>query len=324
MDLFSVLTLVGGLSLFLFGMEQMGSALESRAGAGLKTILGHLTGGRWRGLFTGITVTAVIQSSSAVTVMVVGFVNSGMMTLRQAIHVIMGANVGTTVTAWIFSLTGIESGNFWVQLLKPSSFTPVLALIGIILRMTGKEQRRRDTGLILLGFAVLMTGMEIMSSAVAPLRDVPAFHQILLWFTNPILGVLAGAAVTAVIQSSSAAVGILQALAATGQVTYGAAVPIIMGQNIGTCVTAMLSSVGTNRAAHRAATVHLCFNVIGTAVWLTVFQLGKLLLPMPWLHESVTAWGIAASHTVFNVLCTALLLPASHLLERLACRLVGD
>ncbi len=324
MDLFSVLTLVGGLSLFLFGMEQMGSALESRAGAGLKTILGHLTGGRWRGIFTGLTVTALIQSSSAVTVMVVGFVNSGVMTLRQAINVIMGANVGTTITAWIFSLTGIESGNIWVRLLKPASFTPVLALVGIILRMTAKDQRRRDTGLILLGFAVLMTGMEIMSDAVSPLRDVPAFHEILLWFTNPVLGVLAGAVLTAVIQSSSAAVGILQALASTGQVTYGAAVPIIMGQNIGTCVTAMFSSVGTNRAARRAAIVHLNFNVIGTAVWLTVFQIGKLLLPMPWLNESVTAWGIAASHTVFNVLCTVLLLPTSSFLERLACRLVPD
>ncbi len=324
MDLFSVLTLVGGLSLFLFGMEQMGGALENRAGAGLKTILGHLTGGRWRGFFTGLTVTALIQSSSAATVMVVGFVNSGIMTLRQAINVIMGANVGTTVTAWIFSLTGIESADLWVRLLKPSSFTPILALLGIILRMTAKDQRRRDTGLILLGFAVLMTGMEIMSDAVAPLRDVPAFHEILLWFTNPILGVLAGAVLTAVIQSSSAAVGILQAPASTGQVTYGAAVPIIMGQNIGTCVTAMFSSVGTNRAARRAAIVHLNFNIIGAVIWLTVFQIAKMLVPMPWLEESVTAWGIAASHTVFNVLCTALLLPASSLLERLACRLVPD
>ncbi len=324
MDLFSVLTLVGGLSLFLFGMEQMGGALENRAGAGLKTILGHLTGGRWRGFFTGLTVTALIQSSSAATVMVVGFVNSGIMTLRQAINVIMGANVGTTVTAWIFSLTGIESADLWVRLLKPSSFTPILALLGIILRMTAKDQRRRDTGLILLGFAVLMTGMEIMSDAVAPLRDVPAFHEILLWFTNPILGVLAGTVLTAVIQSSSAAVGILQALASTGQVTYGAAVPIIMGQNIGTCVTAMFSSVGTNRAARRAAIVHLNFNIIGAVVWLTVFQIAKMLVPMPWLEESVTAWGIAASHTVFNVLCTALLLPASSLLERLACRLIPD
>lgn len=324
MDLFSVLTLVGGLSLFLFGMEQMGGALENRAGAGLKTILRHLTGGRWRGFFTGLTVTALIQSSSAATVMVVGFVNSGIMTLRQAINVIMGANVGTTVTAWIFSLTGIESADLWVRLLKPSSFTPILALLGIILRMTAKDQRRRDTGLILLGFAVLMTGMEIMSDAVAPLRDVPAFHEILLWFTNPILGVLAGAVLTAVIQSSSAAVGILQALASTGQVTYGAAVPIIMGQNIGTCVTAMFSSVGTNRAARRAAIVHLNFNIIGAVVWLTVFQIAKMLVPMPWLEESVTAWGIAASHTVFNVLCTALLLPASSLLERLACRLIPD
>ena len=324
MDLFSVLTLLGGLCLFLFGMEQMGSALQSRAGAGLKTVLGHLTDGRWRGFFTGLTVTAVIQSSSAVTVMVVGFVNAAMMTLRQAIYVIMGANVGTTVTAWIFSLTGLESGNVWVRLLKPTSFTPILALIGIIFRMTAKEQRRRDTGLILLGFAVLMTGMDTMSDAVAPLRDVPAFHEILLWFTNPLLGVAAGALLTAVIQSSSAAVGILQALASTGQVSYGAAVPIVMGQNIGTCVTAMFSAVGTNRAARRAAAVHLGFNVIGTAVWLAAFWVWKLLYPAAWLAESASAWGIAAAHTVFNVLCVAVLMPMSAQLERLAYRLVKD
>ena len=322
MDFFDILTLVGGLSLFLFGMEQMGSALERRAGEGLKSMLGRLTSGKAAGFFTGLAVTAVIQSSSATTVMVVGFVNSGLMELRQAINVIMGANVGTTVTAWIFSLTGIESSSLWVQLLKPTSFTPVLALIGIILQMTARDGRRRDTGLILLGFAVLIFGMDTMSDAVAGLRDVPGFQRLFLMFTNPILGVLAGATLTAVIQSSSASVGILQALASTGQVTYGAAIPIIMGQNIGTCATAMLSSVGTNHNARRAALVHLAFNLIGTTVWLTVFQVGRWLINWPFLAESIDQFGIAAVHTVFNTLCTILLLPAAGLLERLACRLI--
>ena len=317
MDLFDILTLIGGLSLFLFGMDQMGSALERRAGEGLKNLLGRLTSGKAVGFLTGLAVTAVIQSSSATTVMVVGFVNSGLMSLRQAINVIMGANVGTTVTAWIFSLTGIESGNLFVQLLKPTSFTPVLALIGVICMMSGKSGKRKDTGMILLGFAVLMFGMDTMSGAVAGLRDVPQFRQILLMFTNPILGVVAGALLTAIIQSSSASVGILQALASTGQVTYGAAIPIIMGQNIGTCVTAMLSSVGTNRNARRAAVVHLSFNIIGTALLLLVFQLIKTLVAIPLLDSGIDQLGIAVVHSVFNVSCTALLLPATGLLEKL-------
>ena len=324
MDLFDVLTLIGGLSLFLFGMDQMGSALERRAGEGLKNMLGRLTSGKAMGFLTGLLVTAVIQSSSATTVMVVGFVNSGLMSLRQAINVIMGANVGTTVTAWIFSLTGIESGNLFVQLLKPTSFTPVLALIGVICLMTGKNGKRKDTGMILLGFAVLMFGMDTMSGAVAGLREVPQFREILLMFTNPVLGVVAGAMLTAIIQSSSASVGILQALASTGQVTYGAAIPIIMGQNIGTCVTAMLSSVGTNRNARRTALVHLSFNVVGTVVWLAVFQVVKALITLPLLDSAIDQLGIAVVHSVFNVACTVLLLPLTGLLEKLACRLIPD
>ena len=324
MDLFDVLTLIGGLSLFLFGMDQMGSALERRAGEGLKDMLGRLTSGKAVGFLTGLLVTAVIQSSSATTVMVVGFVNSGLMSLRQAINVIMGSNVGTTVTAWIFSLTGIESDSFFVQLLKPTSFTPILALIGVICLMTGKNGKRKDTGMILLGFAVLMFGMDTMSGAVAGLRDVPAFREILLMFTNPILGVVAGALLTAIIQSSSASVGILQALASTGQVTFGAAIPIIMGQNIGTCVTAMLSSVGTNRNARRTALVHLSFNVVGTVVWLSVFQVVKLLVALPVLDTGIDQLGIAVVHSMFNIACTALLLPMTGLLEKLACRLIPD
>ena len=324
MDLFDVLTLIGGLSLFLFGMDQMGSALERRAGEGLKDMLGRLTSGKAVGFLTGLLVTAVIQSSSATTVMVVGFVNSGLMSLRQAINVIMGSNVGTTVTAWVFSLTGIESDSFFVQLLKPTSFTPILALIGVICLMTGKNGKRKDTGMILLGFAVLMFGMDTMSDAVAGLRDVPAFREILLMFTNPILGVVAGALLTAIIQSSSASVGILQALASTGQVTFGAAIPIIMGQNIGTCVTAMLSSVGTNRNARRTALVHLSFNVVGTVVWLTVFQVVKSLVALPVLDTGIDQLGIAVVHSVFNIACTVLLLPMTGLLEKLACRLIPD
>ena len=324
MDLFDVLSLIGGLSLFLFGMSLMGSALEKRAGSGLKTILGRLTTGKMVGLLTGLGVTAVIQSSSATTVMVVGFVNSGLMSLRQAINVIMGANVGTTVTAWILSLSGIESDNLFVSLLKPSSFTPVLALVGILFYMMGKTGKRKDTGVILLGFATLMFGMDAMSAAVSGLRDVPQFQNILLMFSNPVLGVLAGALLTAVIQSSSASVGILQALASTGQVTFGAAIPIIMGQNIGTCVTALISSVGANKNAKRAAMVHLCFNIIGTVVWLTVFCVLNALIRFDFVHLVANQLGIAVAHTVFNVLCTLLLLPCSGLLERLACRLIPD
>ena len=324
MDLFQFLNLIGGLSLFLFGMNVMGQALERRAGSKLRSLLEKMTTNKFAGLLTGLAVTAVIQSSSATTVMVVGFVNSGLMTLRQAIHMIMGANIGTTVTAWILSLAGISSGNFFIRLLKPSSFTPILALIGIVQYMFCKNDKKKDTGLILLGFATLMYGMESMSAAVAGLGQVPAFRQMFLMFQNPVLGVLAGAALTAIIQSSSASVGILQALAVTGQVTYGAAVPIIMGQNIGTCITAILSSIGANKNAKRAALVHLSFNVIGTVVWLCVFCLIKWLFSPALLGESATLMGIAVAHSLFNVLCTALLLPLSRQLESLVCRLVPE
>jgi len=324
MDIFHILAMLGGLSLFLFGMNIMGQSLERRAGSGLRSILGKLTTGKVMGLLTGLCVTAVIQSSSATTVMVVGFVNSGLMTLRQAIHVIMGANVGTTVTAWILSLAGIDSGNVFVQLLKPSSFVPVLSLVGIILYMFCKDTRKKDTGSILLGFATLMYGMETMSNSVKGLQDVPAFQNLFLLFENPVMGVLAGAVLTAVIQSSSASVGILQALASTGQVTYAGAIPIIMGQNIGTCITAMLSSVGTNKNAKRAALVHLSFNVIGTAVWLSVFCLVKWAFSPALLGESASLFGIAVAHTAFNVLCTALMLPMTGLLERLVNQLIPE
>ena len=324
MDLFDVLNLIGGLCLFLFGMNVMGQALERRAGNRLRDLLGKLTTNKLAGLLTGLGVTAIIQSSSATTVMVVGFVNSGLMTLKQAINVIMGANIGTTVTAWILSLAGIDSGNLFVSLLKPSSFTPVLALIGIVFYMFSKNSRRQDTGLILLGFATLMFGMESMSDAVSGLREVPQFRQMMIAFQNPVLGVLAGAVLTAIIQSSSASVGILQALASTGQVSLGAAIPIIMGQNIGTCVTAMLSSVGTNKNARRAALVHLSFNVIGTVVWLAVFCLVRALVRPVLLDASASLFSIAVVHSAFNVLCTLLLLPMTGLLERLAHRLVPD
>ena len=324
MDIFDGLTLIGGLCLFLFGMNLMGQALERRAGNGLRSLLGKLTQNKAAGFLTGMAVTAVIQSSSATTVMVVGFVNSAVMTLKQAINVIMGANVGTTVTAWILSLSGIDSGNIFVQLLKPTSFTPILALIGTIYYMFGKTSNKKDTGVILLGFATLMFGMDTMSDAVAGLADVPQFRNMFLLFKNPILGVLAGAVLTAAIQSSSASVGILQALAVTGQVSFGAAIPIIMGQNIGTCVTALLSSVGTNKNARRAAIVHLMFNIIGTLVWITVFWIIKAALAPAFLDTSATLVGIAVAHSAFNILCTALMLPLSDFLERLVIRLVPD
>ena len=322
MDIFHVLTMIGGLCLFLFGMNLMGQALERRAGNKLRSLLGKMTGKVMTGFLTGLGVTAIIQSSSATTVMVVGFVNSGLMTLRQAINVIMGANVGTTITAWLLSLAGIDSGSTWVQLLKPSSFTPVLALIGIVLYMFCKQNRKKDTGMILLGFATLMFGMETMSGAVSGLKDIPAFANLFLMFKNPVLGVLAGAVLTAVIQSSSASVGILQALALTGSVSYAAAIPIIMGQNIGTCVTAMIASVGTNKNAKRAAVVHLMFNLIGVAVLLTVFCAVKAAFAPALFDQPASTYGIAVAHSLFNVLCTAILLPAGSLLEKLAIRLV--
>ena len=324
MDLFDLLAMIGGLCLFLFGMNIMGEGLERRAGNGLKALLGKLTNSKIKGFLTGLGVTAVIQSSSATTVMVVGFVNSKVMTLKQSIGVIMGANIGTTVTAWILSLGGISSDNVIVQLLKPSSFTPVLALIGIIFTMFAKSSNKKDVGTILLGFATLMFGMEAMSDAVRELSEVVWFRELFVLFTNPILGVLIGAFVTAVIQSSSASVGILQALSATGSVSYAAAIPIIMGQNIGTCVTAMLSSFGTNKNAKRAAVIHLSFNVVGTVIWLSVFAMISAIFQPAILGESASFLGIAVCHSVFNILCTVLLLPASALLEKIAYWVVPE
>lgn len=324
MTVFDVLTLIGGLCLFLFGMNIMGDALERRAGSKLQLLLGKLTTNKIAGFLTGLGVTSIIQSSSATTVMVVGFVNSGLMTLRQAINVIMGANVGTTVTAWILSLGGIDSGNTFVKLLKPTSFTPILALIGIVLYMFFKSNKKKDIGVILLGFAVLMFGMDTMTDAVSVLETNESFRNLFVMFKNPILGVVVGAVLTAVIQSSSASVGILQAFAETGAVSYGAAVPIIMGQNIGTCITAILSSFGTNRNAKRAALVHLSFNIIGTVVWLSAFAIVDAVIAPSIFDESATLAGIAVCHSMFNIACTVLLLPMSSLLEKLAYKLVPD
>ena len=323
-DIFDALALIGGLCLFLFGMNVMGDGLERRAGNSLKVLLGKLTNNKFKGFLTGLGVTAVIQSSSATTVMVVGFVNSKVMTLKQSIGVIMGANIGTTVTAWLLSLGGISSDNIVMQLLKPMSFTPILALIGIAFTMFSKSSKKRDVGTILLGFATLMFGMDAMSDAVKGLADVPEFQNLFLAFTNPILGVLVGALVTAIIQSSSASVGILQALSVTGAISYSATIPIIMGQNIGTCVTALLSSFGTNKNAKRAAIIHLSFNVIGTVIWLSVFSILSAVFHPAILNESASYFGIAVCHSVFNILCTVLLLPASSLLEKLAYKIVPE
>ena len=324
MDIFDVLTMIGGLCLFLFGMNVMGESLERAAGNSLRSLLSRLTGSRIAGFLTGLAVTAVIQSSSATTVMVVGFVNSGLLTLRQAIGVIMGANVGTTVTAWILSLGGISGESLFIQLLKPTSFTPILALIGIIYYMFVKDAKKKDIGMILLGFAVLMFGMDTMSGAVKGLKDEPWFTNMFLLFKNPILGVLAGAALTGIIQSSSASVGILQALSATGAISFGASIPIIMGQNIGTTVTALLSSVGTNKNARRAAVVHMMFNVIGTAICLVIFVAVDLIFAPAILDQPTDYLGISICHTAFNIICTSILLPSGSLLEKIACKIVPD
>lgn len=318
MDIFGLLTLVGGLALFLYGMNVMGAGLEKMSGGKLERILETLTSNPIKAVLLGAGVTAVIQSSSATTVMVVGFVNSGIMKLSQAVGIIMGANVGTTFTAWILSLTGIQGDSILINLLKPSSFSPILALIGIILYTMAKSDKKKDVGEIMLGFAVLMFGMESMSGAVEPLAEVPEFTSILTMFHNPILGVLVGAILTAVIQSSSASVGILQALSVTGAFTFGSAIPIIMGQNIGTCVTAMISSVGGNRGAKRTAFVHLYFNIIGTIVFMVLFYLGNAIFRFDFTNEVVDAAGIALVHTTFNVFATLLLLPFAKQLERLA------
>ena len=324
MDIFGVFALVGGLALFLYGMDIMGKGLEKLSGGRLERLLEKLTSNRIKAVALGALVTAVIQSSSATTVMVVGFVNSGIMKLTQAIGIIMGANIGTTMTSWILSLSSIESSNFFVKLLKPSSFAPILALIGIIFIMFNKKEKKKDIGMILIGFAILMTGMDQMSAAVKPLRDVPEFTNILLMFSNPVLGMLAGMVLTAVIQSSSASVGILQALCVTGAVPFGTALPIIMGQNIGTCVTAIISSIGTSKNAKRAAAVHLFFNVIGTAVFMIVFYTINAFIPFEFLNAPADAAGIATVHSLFNIGATLLLLPFGNQLVKLATWVIKD
>ena len=323
MSITHVFSLLGGLALFLYGMDLMGKSLERQAGSRLQKILARLTENPFKGFLLGLAVTAVIQSSSATTVMVVGFVNSGIMELHQAIGIIMGSNVGTTVTSWILSLTGLEGDSLLIQLLKPSTFSPLLAFVGILLFMFGGE-KKKGAGGILIGFAILMTGMTAMSDAVSPLEDEPWFTELFVRFSNPILGVLVGALVTAVIQSSSASVGILQALSSTGAITYGSAIPIIMGQNIGTCATALISSVGANKNARRAAMVHLYFNIIGVAVFLVCFYGLNAVFHFTFVNNVIAPWGIAVVHSVFNLGTTALLLPFTRLLERLACMTIPD
>ena len=324
MSIFNILSLIGGLSLFLFGMNYMGSSLERLGGGKFESVLEKMTNSRIKGLLLGAGVTAVIQSSSAVTVMAVGFVNSKIMTLSQVIGIIMGANIGTTITSWLLSLTGIESSNIFISLLKPSSFTPVLALAGIILFLFCKQEKKKNIGSILLGFSVLMFGMEAMSSAVAPLRDLPSFTNLLIKFSNPVLGVLAGMVLTAIIQSSSASVGILQALTSTGAITVSSAFPIILGQNIGTCITAIISSVGTSRNAKRTAAVHLAFNTVGVLAAMLLFYGIHFAVDLPFVNNTVNAADIAVIHTVFNVFATAILFPFGGLLEKFACAVIRD
>ncbi len=324
MDIFGVLQLLGGLCLFLFGMETMGDGLKRASGSKLEEILSRLTSNVPKGVLLGTAVTAVIQSSSATTVMLVGFVNSGIMTLRQAIPVIMGANIGTTATAWLLSLSGLQGDSFIIQMLNPMAFSPILAAVAIVFMMFMKSEKKYDIGLILIGFAVLMYGMDIMSSAVKPLADVPEFVNVLTMFSNPVLGVAAGAIFTAAIQSSSASVGILQALCKTGAVTYGTTIPIIMGQNIGTCITAILSSIGANRGAKRVAAVHLSFNIIGTVVFLTLFYTANAFIHFDFLGNTVNPANVAVIHSMFNVGCTLMLLPFTKALEKLANKVVKD
>ena len=324
MSIFNFLSLVGGLALFLYGMNVMGEGLTKASGGKLERILEKLTSNPLLGMLCGLAVTAVIQSSSATTVMVVGFVNSGIMKLTQAVGVIMGANIGTTVTSWLLSLTAISSDNFFVQLCKPSSFSPVLAAIGIIFLMFSKNERHRDVGQVFLGFTVLMTGMDMMSSSVEPLANVPEFTRILTMFSNPILGLLAGTILTAIIQSSSASVGILQALCVTNAIGYSTALPIIMGQNIGTCVTALISSAGASKNARRAALIHLYFNVIGTTLFMVVFYTVNQFVHFEFMSQPATAAGIAVIHSTFNILATLVLLPFNRLLVKLAMLTIRD
>lgn len=324
MDIFNLLSLFGGLALFLYGMNVMGEGLTRAAGGKMEQILEKLTSTPIKGVLLGAAVTAVVQSSSATTVMVVGFVNSGIMKLRQAVGIIMGANIGTTVTSWILSLTGIEGDSIFIRMLKPSSFSPILAVIGIVFLLFTKSEKKHNIGSIFLGFTILMFGMDAMSSAVTPLADVPEFTNILLMFSNPILGMIVGALFTAIIQSSSASVGILQALCTTGAVTYATALPIIMGQNIGTCVTALISSIGAKKNAKRAAFVHLYFNTIGTILFIVVFYTVNAFVDFAFLDNAVSPAGIAVIHSTFNILATLVLLPFSRGLEKLAILTIKD
>lgn len=325
MDIFNVLNMIGGLALFLYGMHIMGDGLAKVSGGKLEEILEKFTSTPIKAVILGAGVTAVIQSSSATTVMVVGFVNSGIMKLSQAVGIIMGANVGTTVTSWILSLTGIEGESILIKLLKPSSFSPVLAMVGVSLILFAKSTRKKDIGTILAGFAILMTGMDTMSGAVKPLAEVEEFTNLFLVFgNNPFLGVVAGALLTAVIQSSSASVGILQALCLTGAVSYSSALPIIMGQNIGTCVTALLSAIGANKNAKRAAFVHFYFNIIGTVFFMLVFYIINAIYPFGFMDHAADAAGIAVIHSCFNVAATLVLLPFRNVLVKLATLTIRD
>lgn len=322
MNFFNILSLIGGLALFLYGMDTMTNSLSNISGSQMKAIMKNLTSNKFKGVALGAGITALIQSSSGTTVIVVGLVNSGIMTLKQAVSVIMGANVGTTMTAWILSLTSLSSENFIVQMMKPSSFSPILAMIGVIFLITAHSERRTEIGKVLLGFAVLMYGMEAMSNSMKPLANMPGFGDILLVFSNPILGVIAGAAITALVQSSSASVGILQSLAATGLVNYAVALPIIMGQNIGTCATALISTIGAKRNARRAAIIHLMFNLFGTIIFMVLFYLVNAIRPFPFMSASINPVGIAIVHTTMNVLTTMVLLPLSNYLVTLAIKLI--
>ena len=324
MDFFGILKMVGGLALFLYGMDLMGEGLAKASGGKLEKILERLTSNPIKAVLLGAGVTAVIQSSSATTVIVVGFVNSGIMKLEQAVGLIMGANIGTTVTSWLLSLAGIESGNFFINLLKPSSFSPILAIIGVVFLQFLKSDKKKNIGMIMVGFAILMTGMDTMSAAVKPLANVPEFTNILLMFSNPVLGLLAGAILTAIIQSSSASVGILQALCMTGAVTNGTALTINMGQNIGTCVTAMISGIGASKNARRTALIHLYFNIIGTTIFLVIFYTINAFVDFAFLDTAANAAGIAVIHSVFNITATIVLLPFSKVLVKLACLTIRD
>ena len=324
MDIFSLFTLCGGLAFFLYGITIMSAGLEKIAGGRLERILKKMTSNPIKSLVFGAGVTAAVQSSSAVTVMLVGLVNSGIMKLSQAIGVIMGSNIGTTITAWILSLSGIQSSNFFVRLLKPESFSPIMALAGVVMIMAAKSNKRKNVGAVLIGFAILMFGMEVMTEAMSPLADMPEFTHVLTAFANPILGVIVGTIVTAVIQSSAASIGILQALSMVGGITYGMAIPIVMGQNIGTCISAVLSSIGVNTNAKRVAAVHVLFNVFGVIICLSAFQLGNAIFKFSFVTNTISPFGIAMVHSIFNIVTTVLLFPFTKFLEKCAMGIIKD